>query len=123
MSTTSSRPSSPSQADLQPEELAALLRDQTFANRLAHGFSNDPTATIALRLFQFASEGIQHHEDELARYRTEQNDVFDYAVQNQSFRRIVGANVRLYRERDHPYAQSFNPPSPISSLPNSPADI
>jgi hypothetical protein len=68
-------------------------------NRIVQDFDGDATAAVVLRLFQFMTDSMENHHREHMRIRQEREEVFSYALESISFRRVMRPIIRLYRER------------------------
>src|ERR1700692_2545447 len=113
-------------------EFRWMLDDDIAVDQCATEFSDNPTGTVLIRAMGFLSTTINRLEKEIRLQREEFEELFDYATEDQQFRRTVRPILRAYRRRkSHPYPRTTTSPSlqsdrtspePVASASNAPSN-
>ena len=120
--TSMSSPSSPKistssdnslNAEVYADELAQIMEDPYSLALTVATFDNDPTGTAILWLFSFITDSMDRTRREMMRLRSEQEEVFEYAIENAHFWRTMWPIIRNHCERQN---QCSTPPSPLQPL-------
>ena len=78
-----------SQLDLFAPELSELVSDPEMVEHLHAAFSDDPIGSMLIQYYQHVSLSIAQMVDIFNQHYKERNDLFQYAISNEGFKRGI----------------------------------